>query len=57
MCVHHPVTQVEGRLDAQERHIKPTADERLGEVLGTLTFATGTNFVGSSTRKSAAFIR
>jgi hypothetical protein len=37
LVVHHPVTQVEGRLDAQERHIKPTADERLGEVRRIVT--------------------
>ena len=35
--VHHLVTQVKGRLDAQERHIKPTADERLGEVRRIVT--------------------
>jgi len=32
LVVHHLVAQVEGRLDAQEGHVEPAADERLGEV-------------------------
>jgi hypothetical protein len=32
LVVHHFVAEVEGWFGAQERHVEPTADERLGEV-------------------------
>jgi hypothetical protein len=32
LVVHHLVAQVEGRLGAQEGHVEPAVDERLGEI-------------------------
>ena len=32
LVVHHLVAQIEGRLDTQEGHVEPAADQRFGEV-------------------------